>query len=197
MQSDHTGGRSVKLSKTRYAIAAQALAGLLLLSTISAPVAAETAVADIYSCLGEGKLGQAVLNEEQTDQGIKVVTVVIKLEGLSPGEHGVHIHETAACEPCGAAGGHFDPGPNGDSNPDGNHPFHSGDLVNITVGGNGKGKLKAVTTRVTLSPGPLSVFDSDGSAFVIHNDPDTFCPDGAVAGCAGGGRAACGIIDLM
>jgi hypothetical protein len=24
--------------------------------------------------------------------------------------------------------------------------------------------------------------------------PDTYCPDGVVAGCAGGARAACGII---
>ena len=69
--------------------------------------------------------------------------------------------------------------------------------MNIDVRKNGKGRLKAVTTRITLSPGPLSLFDHDGSAFIIHDFEDTFCPEGVVAGCAGGSRAACGIIEPM
>jgi Cu/Zn superoxide dismutase len=40
----------------------------------------------------------------------------------------------------------------------------------------------------------LSLFDANGSAFIIHVNPDTYCPAGAVAGCAGGARAACGVI---
>jgi Cu-Zn family superoxide dismutase len=57
--------------------------------------------------------------------------------------------------------------------------------------------LFTLTSRVTLAPGPLSIFDRDGSAFIIHTNPDTYCPDvneEEVTGCAGGGRAACGII---
>jgi Cu-Zn family superoxide dismutase len=101
------------------------------------------------------------------------------------------------CEPCGAAGGHFDPGPYGFSNPDGNHPYHSGDLINIEARGRkGRGTVNVTSTRITLSPGPLSIFDADGSAFIIHDNPDTYCPEGAEAGCAGGTRAACGIIEL-
>ena len=75
-----------------------------------------------------------------------------------------------------------------------NHPFHSGDLVNIDVHG-GYGVLLTLTTRVTLAPGPLSIFDKDGSALIIHEKPDTYCPQGDVHDCAGGGRAACGIIE--
>jgi Cu-Zn family superoxide dismutase len=67
-------------------------------------------------------------------------------------------------------------------------------LINIEVGHNGKGSLKTTTSRITLSPGPLSLFDANGSAFIIHVNEDSYCPDGAVAGCAGGARAACGII---
>jgi Cu-Zn family superoxide dismutase len=108
----------------------------------------------------------------------------------------VHIHETAACEPCSAAEGHFDPGPAGFSSPDGNHPYHSGDLINIEARGRkGRGRLNVLTTRITLAPGPLSIFDADGSAFIIHVNPDTYCPGGEEAGCAGGGRVACGIIE--
>ena len=81
------------------------------------------------------------------------------------------------------------------TNPDANHPFHLGDLINIDIK-NGRGKLMTETTRVTLSPGLLSLDDFDGSAFIIHINPDTYCPGhpNPDAGCAGGGRAACGII---
>lgn len=157
----------------------------------------EVAYAEIEGCRGEGRLGRAVLVELPSDQGIKTVLVTINVRGLTPGSHAVHIHENGVCEPCGAAGGHFDPGPNSNSSPDGNHPFHMGDLVNIKVDSKGRGRLRTKTTRVTLSPGPLSVFDADGSAFIIHDNEDTFCPEGADAGCAGGTRAACGIIRPM
>jgi Cu-Zn family superoxide dismutase len=140
--------------------------------------------------------GTVKLREEKTSEGVKEVRVKMKVKGLPPGNHAVHIHETADCVPCGDAAGHFDPGPNGNSSPDGNHPFHSGDLINIKVKKSGKGNAKLITrtTRVTLSPGPLSLFDTDGSAFIIHEDPDTYCPNGAQGGCAGGARIACGVI---
>ena len=69
-----------------------------------------------------------------------------------------------------------------------------GDLINIEVNHRGNGKMKTKTTRVSLSPGPLSLFDENGSSFIIHVDKDTYCPEGEAKGCAGGSRAACGII---
>ena len=56
----------------------------------------------------------------------------------------------------------------------------------------GVGVLWTITTRLTLSAGPLSILDADGSAIVIHVNADTYCPGGEQANCAGGGRAACG-----
>ena len=138
--------------------------------------------------------GRAILRERPSDQGVREVDVAIFARGLPDGDHAFHIHETANCEPCAAAGGHFDPGPNSNPSPDGNHPFHLGDLINLEVN-NGFGVPQAITTRVTLSEGPISIFDEDGSTFIIHVDPDTFCPDGPVDGCAGGARLACGIIE--
>ena len=155
------------------------------------------ASADIQGCGNFTDItGTVKLREEKTAEGVKEVRVMMKVKGLPPGNHAVHIHETADCVPCGDAAGHFDPGPDGNSSPDGNHPFHSGDLINIKVKGKGKGNAKLITTttRVTLSPGPLSLLDTDGSAFIIHEDPDTYCPNGAQAGCAGGARVACGVI---
>jgi Cu-Zn family superoxide dismutase len=140
-------------------------------------------------------IGHAFLSERPSVEGVKVVDIVLQVQrGLAPGPHAVHIHETGACRPCDAAGGHFDPGPNSNPSPDGNHPFHSGDLVNIDINEHGVGVLFTTTSRVTLSDGPLSLFDADNSTFIIHVDPDTYCPEGPVPGCAGGARAACGVI---
>ncbi|MDH3771132.1 MAG: superoxide dismutase family protein, partial [Nitrospirota bacterium] len=154
------------------------------------------ATAEIRGCTDPNITGTAQLKEEKTDEGVKEVSVMMMVKGLEQGKHAVHIHETAECEPCGGAGGHFDPGNFGQTDPDGNHPFHSGDLINIDANKRGNAHLNTTTTRVTLSDGPLSLFDDDGSAFIIHVDPDTYCPDGDDTGCAGGGRAACGVIEL-
>jgi len=164
-----------------------------------------TATADIKGCTDAGISGSATLTEEKTDEGIKEVTIHIKVKGLSDGKHAVHIHETAACEPCGAAKGHHDPGPFGQTRPDSagdevpaadiNHPYHMGDLINIEVK-NGKGSMMHTTNRVTLSAGRLSILDEDGSAFIIHTNEDTYCDQESdlKKGCAGGARDACGVI---
>ena len=65
----------------------------------------------------------------------------------------------------------------------------------MEVGADGAGRFSTWTTRITLSPGPLSIFDADGAAVIVHVDPDSFCPEGEVKGCAGGARAACGVLE--
>ena len=165
-----------------------------ILGADAASAAPVRASADIKGCDDAAISGSADLIERPSVEGVKLVDVTIRVSGLKPGKHAVHIHETGNCTPCSEAKGHFDPGPYGFTAPDGNHPFHSGDLVNLEVNPAGAGVLHTSTTRVTLSPGPLSVFDADGSAIIIHTDPDTYCPEGDVKGCAGGARTACGII---
>jgi len=128
------------------------------------------------------------------------VEVTVRVSGptavLQPGAHGMHIHETGACEAgigFSSAGGHFDPGPFGHSTPvDANHPYHSGDLPNLIVNGDGVGFMKHTTSRITLSPGPLSIFDADGAAVIVHLNPDRGI--NGVAGASGGPRAACGVV---
>lgn len=159
-----------------------------------------TARAEIRGCGEVEVTGYAVFRERSSDEGIKLIDVTLGVEGLTDGPHAVHVHETAACEPCSAAGGHHDPGPFGRTTPDApdyNHPFHGGDLVNLEVAG-GVGTLSTTTSRFTLSPGRLSVFDADGSALIIHSGADTYCDeeDGLEPGCAGGARDACGILVL-
>lgn len=130
------------------------------------------------------------------------VDVVARISGppgvLAPGAHGMHIHQYGVCDAAssyGSAGGHFDPGPYGHSDPvDANHPFHMGDLPNLIVNNRGKGFMKHTTSRITLSPGPLSLFDADGSAVIVHMNPDRGITGEASA--SGGPRIACGIVQL-
>src|SRR3981189_2402388 len=52
-----------------------------------------------------------------------------------------------------------------------------GDLPNLPVNEAGAGRLNATTDRVTLSDGPTTLFDGDGSAFIIHANPDDQVPE--------------------
>ena len=143
---------------------------------------------------GTGITGRAELVERKQGTGV-VVDVTVSASGLKPGLHGVHLHAVGKCEPdFTAAGGHFDPGPAGNTDPDANHPFHMGDIPNMEVGQDGKGTLKAVTTRVTVSPGPLSIFDADGTAIIIHANEDTGVTGEPKSGVSGGPRVACGVV---
>jgi Cu-Zn family superoxide dismutase len=143
---------------------------------------------------GEGITGTADFVEH--DMGAsRVVDVTVNVTGLKPGLHGVHLHAVGKCEPdFTAAAGHFDPGPAGNTDPDANHPYHMGDLPNLNIGANGRGVMKATTSRVTLSDGPLSLFDEDGSAIIIHGNPDQGITGAPKSGVSGGPRVACGVI---
>ena len=136
-----------------------------------------SASAILYSCTSTWQsIGTVFMRERPSAEDVKLVDVLVRVvRGIDPGKHAVHIHETANCYPSSAAWGHFDPGPNSNSSPDGNHPFHAGDLTNLTIHDHGEGNLMTVTSRVSLSDGPLLLFDEDGSAVVVHVAPDTYC----------------------
>jgi Cu-Zn family superoxide dismutase len=89
-----------------------------------------------------------------------------------------------------SAGGHFNPQSrqHGALNPQGPH---AGDLPNITIGTDGKGRLESTTELISLLGGASVVFDADGSAIVIHAAPDDFRTDPTGNS---GARIACGVI---
>ena len=178
-------------------VAVCALGAILVLGSRSIGTAAQAPVlrakADIQGAAGSGISGEALLIQS-TAGIVPGVLVVVRVIGLAPGSiHGVHIHEVGLCTPTfAAAGGHFDPGPFGMSNPDANHPFHMGDLPNLVASETGVAAFEHRTSRITLTPGPLSVFDTDGSAIIVHVDEDRGTT--GVTNGAGGARLACGVI---
>ncbi|MFQ4142187.1 superoxide dismutase family protein [Chlorogloeopsis sp. ULAP02] len=118
---------------------------------------------------------------------------------LAPGLHGFHIHSVGVCDSnaspaFSSAGGHFDPGPFGNELPvQDNHPYHMGDLPNLEVNALGIATYSTQTSRVTITEGPLTLFDGDGSAVIVHLLPDQQKAGGTAAE-AGGGRIACGVV---
>ncbi len=131
-------------------------------------------------------LGEVTLTQTPTG-----VLISAEVTGLSPGAHGFHIHGVGACSPdFTAAGGHFAPGgePHGFLHEDGPH---AGDLPNIHAGADGNARADYFTAAITLEAGPEhSLFDEDGSAFIVHADPDDYL-DAASAGV----WIACGVIE--
>ena len=143
---------------------------------------------------GKGITGTAQLTERTQGTGT-IVEIAIDVTGLTPGKHGVHLHAVGKCEPdFTAAGGHFDPGPASNTDPDANHPFHMGDIPNLLADAKGRAQMKIQTSRVTLSDGPLSVFDADGTAIIVHGNEDQGITGAPKSGVSGGPRVACGVV---
>jgi Cu-Zn family superoxide dismutase len=169
-------------------------AGVVALSSAAALGAQTAGMKANATIKGDGVSGTLTLTERRQGAGT-VVEFTLEAKGLKPGKHGVHLHAVGKCEPdFTAAGGHFDPGPAGNTDPDANHPYHMGDIPNLEVGADGTGKLTGITTRITLSPGPLSLFDTDGTAVIIHGNEDQGTTGEPKSGVSGGPRVACGVV---
>jgi Cu-Zn family superoxide dismutase len=137
---------------------------------------------------------------EFTD-GFATVTVETTTAGeLTPGFHGMHIHQVGSCEgDFTSAGGHFQA--EGHSG----HPS-SGDLSSLQVRGDGSAKLVTTTDAFTAE----ELVSGSKTAIVIHEKADNFGNIPAekyqqVNGTPGpdqqtlatgdaGGRVACGVI---
>jgi Cu-Zn family superoxide dismutase len=136
------------------------------------------------------ELGEITLT--QAEGGVVVKGTVTS---ITPGEHGIHFHETGDCDAASAfetAGGHFNPTSHqhGLDNPEGPH---AGDLPNVTADGQGNVALDFTTDTISLTEGDDGyVFDDDGTALIIHADPDDNVTDPSGNS---GDRITCAVIE--
>ncbi len=163
------------------------------------PPAAETRIAQ------PGSLQAAAVAELKNPDGKTIggayfydgphgVLMRIEIGGITPGWHGVHLHEKGLCEAPGfqSAGGHFNPGKksHGLLHPEG---AEAGDLPSFHVEANGVGRTSLFTDLVSVSGagGRPALLDADGASVVVHAGPD----DQRTQPIGGSGdRIACGVL---
>ncbi|MFD2628979.1 superoxide dismutase family protein [Oceanobacillus kapialis] len=157
---------------------------LILFLTACQTNAEKMSTVDMYNASGD-MIGTVALSEQEDGVQVKV-----KLEGLKPGFHGIHVHEFPKCEgpDFTTAGNHYNPEgkEHGLMHPDGPH---LGDLPNIEADAGGLVDAELMLPGATLMEGKNSLLKEDGTSFVVQEGPD----DGLTQPGGGGGvRIACG-----
>lgn len=171
-------------------------AGKWMLMTSLAVLAASAGAADpgaqakLYDRSGN-QVGKLTIHPRENGG----VTVQVRVHDLPPGFHGFHVHAVGECAPpFTSAGGHFDK----DKHP---HGHHSGDLPVLQVNADGTAKATISTDRFAVA----DLFDGDGSAIIIHANPDNYAniptryaaaPDATTLATGDAGdRIACGVME--
>lgn len=167
-------------------------AAALLVAALVVSVAAARANGALHASAAlVDPAGNVVGEAKFTEDAAGRLHVAVRVQGLTSGRHGIHLHAVGSCSPdLAAAGGHHNPlgRQHGLHNPEG---AHGGDLPNLEVNAAGRGRLNAVSDRATLSPGPITLFDADGSAVIIHAGEDDQVTDPTGNS---GARIVCGVI---
>ena len=169
------------------------LIGLIFLSVAFAaqaqtpaekPAAPLQAIAMLHPTAGN-KVSGTVKFTEVADG----VQVNAELAGLTPGEHGFHVHEFGDCSAADltSAGAHFNPTNKPHAGPDA-PDRHVGDMGNVEADVSGKAKLEYVDHQISLTNDQQSVI---GRSVVVHMKRDDLKSQPAGDS---GARVACGVI---
>ena len=125
-----------------------------------------------------------------TQEGDKV-KVVADIDGLTPGEHGFHIHEKPdlSAPDLSSAGGHFNPDHHHHGGP-GAAEHHAGDLGNLTADDKGHAHLEVTVAGLSIDGEKNGVV---GHCVIIHAKPDDLKSDPSGNS---GPRIAGGVIEI-
>ena len=115
--------------------------------------------------------------------------VEARIAGLTPGEHGFHVHEAGDCSApdASSAKGHFNPAAKQHGHY-GGAEHHAGDMPNLFADANGNATVSGEVTMLSLGSDANSIVNR---SVVIHADPDDYKSQPAGNS---GKRVACGTI---
>lgn len=141
----------------------------------------------------EGRSGSQVKGVVTFHRAGDATIVRAEVAGLTPGEHGFHVHEAGDCSAPDAASakGHFNP--HGMKHGYHHHHHaerHVGDLPNLVADAQGRAVYKAEVKGLSLSAGAEGIV---GRSVVVHADPDDYHSQPAGNS---GKRVACGVIQV-
>ncbi|MEO1695371.1 MAG: superoxide dismutase family protein [Pseudomonadota bacterium] len=138
--------------------------------------------------------GRTVGTVTATGMASGVLHLIVDATDLPPGKHGLHIHETGACETNGAfksAGGHYVGTGKATHGVGHENGPHAGDFPNVYVSEKGVLKTEHFNDRLTINGEESPLQDRDGSALIIHSGTDDYTsqPSGDA-----GNRIACAVL---
>jgi len=118
------------------------------------------------------------------------VRVNAEIAALSPGMHGIHIHEKGDCTAPDAtsAGPHFNPAAKKHGAPDSTE-HHGGDLGNLNANEYGKATLSIMVDGISVGKGADGVI---GRGVIVHAKADDLKTDPAGNS---GERIGCGVVE--
>ncbi|GHC53179.1 superoxide dismutase family protein [Ulvibacter litoralis] len=153
-------------------------------------VKVEKTEAKIVSFALESKSGSTASGKGEFREVDGVVKFEVKLSGLTPGTHAIHIHEKADCSsPDGkSTGGHWNPTHEQHGKWGSSQGYHKGDIGNFNADENGEGSISMQTDEWCIGCGDEKK-DVLGKAIIVHQGVDDFVtqPTGDA-----GGRVSCG-----
>jgi Cu-Zn family superoxide dismutase len=150
---------------------------------------AQEKTTDVIGAKGD-KIGTVAI--KQGPHG-SVLAIMLGKGALTPGSHGVHLHEHGDCSDHGQftkSKGHInvEGKEHGFLNAKGPHP---GDVPNVYAHADGSVQAELFVYGVSVTGGKINLVDEDGSAVIIHANPDDHSSQ-PIGGA--GARVACALI---
>jgi Cu-Zn family superoxide dismutase len=165
------------------------IACLVSVTTLLAACASMEAAGPKASATLEPRSGSKVSGTVSFEAVGQKLRVEGRIAGLTPGQHGFHVHEAGDCSApdASSAKGHFNPAAKAHGH-HGGAERHAGDMPNLIADSYGNATVSGEVTLLSLGSDANSILNR---SIVIHADPDDYKSQPAGNS---GKRVACGTI---